>query len=57
MISLYSEDNLIEQPAIEIFLSLGYDYQNCYDEIFGTGAVGTCPTCVGQDEGQRIRNA
>ena len=31
----YSEDSLIEQPAIEIFKSLGYSYLNCFDETFG----------------------
>lgn len=31
----FSEDSLIEQPTIEIFQSLGYDYQNCFDETFG----------------------
>lgn len=31
----YSEDSLIEQPAIEVFKSLGYSYQNCYNETFG----------------------
>ncbi len=32
----YSEDNLIEQPVIELFKDeLGYDYLNCMDEKFG----------------------
>ncbi|MEO8398555.1 MAG: type I restriction endonuclease subunit R [Ignavibacteriaceae bacterium] len=31
----YSEDSLIEQPAIDIFKSLGYSYLNCYNESFG----------------------
>lgn len=31
----FSEDKLIEQTAIEIFHSLGYDYLNCYEEKFG----------------------
>jgi len=30
----FGEDSLIEQPAIEIFKSLGYDYLNCYNEVF-----------------------
>ena len=30
----FSENSLIEQPAIEIFKSLGYDYLNCYNESF-----------------------
>jgi type I restriction enzyme R subunit len=36
MIVSYSENSLIEQPAIEIFKSLGYSYLNCYNEIFGS---------------------
>jgi len=35
MVSNFSEDSLIEQPAIEIYKSLGYDYLNCYEETFG----------------------
>jgi len=31
----YSEDSLIEQPAIEIFKSIGYSHLNCFDETFG----------------------
>jgi len=31
----YSEDSLIEQTAIEIFQSLGYEYLNCYEERLG----------------------
>jgi type I restriction enzyme R subunit len=37
----YNEDNLIEQPCIEIFKSIGYDHQNCYHETFGkSGTLG-----------------
>lgn len=40
-INQYTETNLIEQPAIELFGSLGYSHQNCYHEIFGeTGTLG-----------------
>lgn len=35
MVKDYSEDNLIEQPAIDLFKSLGYSHQNCYHEAFG----------------------
>jgi len=31
----YSESSLIELPAIELFQSLGYKYQNCFHEKFG----------------------
>ncbi|MBI5375521.1 MAG: type I restriction endonuclease subunit R [Candidatus Schekmanbacteria bacterium] len=37
----YSEDELIEQPTIELFQSLGYDYKYCYNETFGdNGTLG-----------------
>ena len=35
MISDYSEDLLIEQPAIELLRSLGWDYKNLFHETFG----------------------
>ena len=31
----YSEDLLIEQPAIELLRSLGWDYENLYSEVYG----------------------
>ncbi|MBI2634739.1 type I restriction endonuclease subunit R [Candidatus Peregrinibacteria bacterium] len=31
----YSEDFLVEQPAIKVFAELGYETQNCFDEKFG----------------------
>ena len=31
----YTESNLVELPAIEIFQSLGYTHQNCFYETFG----------------------
>jgi len=31
----YSENKLIEQPAIELFASLGWQTQNCYGELCG----------------------
>ncbi|MFA4828017.1 MAG: type I restriction endonuclease subunit R [Thermodesulfovibrionales bacterium] len=37
--SLYSETNLIEQPAIELFKSLGYAHQDCYNETFGSSGT------------------
>lgn len=39
MTEYYSEDSLIEQPAIDIFKSLGYDYLNCFDESFGESSL------------------
>ena len=32
MVVSYSEQQLVEQSAIEIFKSLGYEYQDCYEE-------------------------
>lgn len=31
----YSEDALIEQPAVGLFRSLGYEVRNCFNETFG----------------------
>ena len=39
MLQGYSEDLLIEQPAIEIFKSLGYSHLNCFDETFGQNST------------------
>ncbi len=35
----FSEDKLVEQPAIKIFQSLGYSYLNCYHETFGINST------------------
>jgi type I restriction enzyme R subunit len=37
MRSEYSEDALVEQPAIELFAELGWETANCWDERFGDG--------------------
>jgi len=38
---MFNELELIEQPAIELFQSLSYDYLDCYHETFGkTGTLG-----------------
>ena len=39
MNNVYSESSLIEQPAIEIFKSLGFDYLNCYEETHGENST------------------
>lgn len=37
----YSEDNLVEQPAMELLHSIGWETKNCYKETFGKeGTVG-----------------
>src|SRR5258708_153189 len=35
----YSEDTLVEKPAIELFRKLGWKSQNCYYETFGRDAT------------------
>lgn len=35
----FSEDALIEQPAIELLKSMEWDYLNCYNETYGVGGT------------------
>ncbi len=35
MTNPYSEDALVERPAIALFRQLGWDIANCFDEVFG----------------------
>lgn len=35
----YSEDSLVEQPAIELFRELGWEVANCYHETFGANGT------------------
>jgi type I restriction enzyme R subunit len=35
-LGIYSEDSLVEQPAIELFKELGWEAANCYKEHFGS---------------------
>ncbi len=35
----YSEQQLIEKAAIEVFEALGYTHQNCYEETFGANGT------------------
>ncbi|MEI8292246.1 MAG: type I restriction endonuclease, partial [Verrucomicrobiota bacterium] len=35
----YSEDTLIEQPAIELFAGLGWQTIGAFDEVFGKGGT------------------
>jgi type I restriction enzyme, R subunit len=39
MTGIFSEQELVEQAAIELFQSLGYSHQNCYEEVFGGNAT------------------
>ena len=37
----YTEDNLIEQPTMELLASIGWETMNCYHEVFGkSGTLG-----------------
>ena len=31
----YTEDHLVEQPAMELLKSIGWETENCYEEVFG----------------------
>lgn len=31
----YTEDHLVEQPAMELLQSIGWEIKNCYEEVFG----------------------
>lgn len=35
----YSEDALVEQPAIALFADLGWETTNCFNEAFGPGGT------------------
>ena len=35
MTNPYSEDTLVERPAIALFGQLGWETANCFDEVFG----------------------
>jgi type I restriction enzyme, R subunit len=35
----YTEDTLVEKPTVDLFKSLGYTHQYCYDEKFGENAT------------------
>ncbi len=39
MSARYTEDALVEQPAIELFQSLGWEYAYCMNEVFGMGGT------------------
>jgi type I restriction enzyme R subunit len=42
----FTEDSLIEQPAITLLEQLGWQTANCYDEMFGVGAGRETPAEV-----------
>jgi len=39
MVNDYSEDNLVEQPAIALFAGLGWETENCFYEKFGENST------------------
>jgi len=39
MSGAFSEDTLVEQPAIELFAGLGCRPSGAFDEVFGTGGT------------------
>ena len=39
MTNPYSEDALVERPAVALFRQLGWETANCFDEVFGDGAT------------------
>ena len=39
MSSQFSEDALVEQPAIALFAGLGWETANCFDEKFGENST------------------
>lgn len=39
MLNDYSEDNLVEQPAIALFAGLGWETENCFYEKFGENST------------------
>lgn len=41
----YTEDYLVEQPAMELLKSIGWETKNCYEEVFGKeGTLGRVTT-------------
>ena len=38
----YTEDQLVEQPAIGLFAALGWETVSALEETFGTGGTGAC---------------
>lgn len=40
----YTEDALVEQPAIELFRQLDWDTANCYDETYAARVACCCPS-------------
>lgn len=41
----YTEDRLVEQPAMELLQSIGWETKNCYEEVFGKeGTLGRAAT-------------
>ncbi len=52
----YSEDTLVEQPAIELLAGLGWQTVSAFHEVFG-GADPSSPTLLPVGEGSRVEGA
>src|SRR5260221_448148 len=53
----YSEDSLVEQPAIELFQELGWEAANCYHETFGKSGFLSRETAAEVVLTSRLRSA
>lgn len=53
----YSEDSLVEQPAIELFKELGWEAANCYHETYGNSGLLGRETAAGVVLISRLRPA
>jgi len=52
----YTEDSLVEQPAIELFKELGWETANCYNESFDSTLMRSAPSPLPSPRGRgRIR--
>jgi type I restriction enzyme R subunit len=50
----YTEDALIERPAIALLASLGWEPANCFDEIFGAGDVSRNVSTLGRETSAEV---
>ena len=50
----YTEDALIEQPAIALLASLGWEIANCFDETFGAGNVSRNVSTLGRETSSEV---
>jgi len=53
----YSEDQLVEQPAIGLFAALGWQTVSALDEAFGAGGTARCASSPSSTASARCRCA